>query len=209
MADNEFKEHSIGRRIAAWRRRRGYRTAKDLADAIASDAITEAVIQNIEAGRKGDLSVSQLLNIAHTLKVSPAFLLAPVARPFDSLDLPNLVPKLAAMQVAIFEAWLAADARVYPAVVELADWKLLEAQRELFALTVEESRILRDLELELEAGRLVDLTDAQRAEAARFDPTNSRLKAIGERIEALELMLVEAGWFDEPAEDEVSRDGDG
>ncbi|WBM79868.1 helix-turn-helix domain-containing protein [Cryobacterium breve] len=74
-------ETSIGDRIQAIRKHRGIRTTKELADTIPGDNVTEAILQNIEAGRKSDLAVSQLLNIAHALGVSPCFSSPPSAAP--------------------------------------------------------------------------------------------------------------------------------
>lgn len=206
MADG-LSEPSIGKRIAAWRRRRGYRTARDLADAIPVDSITEAVIQNIEAGRKADLSISQLLNIAHGLRVAPAFLLAPVARPFDPVDLPNLGPKVAAMNVAEFTAWLAADGNAFPLTFpELADWRMLRAQRELYGAVLELSRLEASKQLEATQPAPPHLTREQWAEIQGLDTTDLRIRQHRERIDVLRKLLQEGGWFDVELPDE---DADG
>ncbi|GMA94749.1 hypothetical protein GCM10025881_15730 [Pseudolysinimonas kribbensis] len=72
---------SIGSRIAAARRSRGYRSVAELESALAGTGISQAVLANIESGRKADLDVSQVLNIARVLKVPVSFLLAPMSRP--------------------------------------------------------------------------------------------------------------------------------
>jgi len=70
MADQRTAP-TVGARIAAARKARGFKSTKDLADAIPGDSITGSILQNIEAGRKNDLAVAQLLNIAWALAVSP------------------------------------------------------------------------------------------------------------------------------------------
>ena len=77
-------------RIRAARRARGRRTARELADTIVGGNLTEAIIENIEAGRKVALGVNQLLNIAMALRVPPGYMLAPLSEPDRPLDLPNL-----------------------------------------------------------------------------------------------------------------------
>ena len=100
-----FTEDSIGKRIASCRRARGYRTARDLADAL-EGKVSEAAIQNIESGRKSDLSVSQLLNISWAIRVSPLQLLVPLGSPANNVDLPNLATALERKSVAEFDEWV-------------------------------------------------------------------------------------------------------
>lgn len=99
------KTSGIGQRIKEVRRRRGYRSTTELAEQIAGGNVTTAVLENIESGRKADLSVSQLLNIARALRVPPAYLLADITTPGSTLDLPNLGKDLAEMTAGEFEAW--------------------------------------------------------------------------------------------------------
>lgn len=96
----------IGRRIAKYRRLCGFETAKQLADSIPNDKLTASVIQNIESGRKADLSVSQLLDIARGIGISPLFLLTPVGLPFDRIDLAGVGDDVANMTVREFDDWL-------------------------------------------------------------------------------------------------------
>lgn len=102
-------EATIGDRIKAARRARGFRTTRDLAEAMTGSKISEHVLENIEAGRKSDLQVSALLSIARALRVPPAFLLAPLTHPSRTVDLPNLSRDVASMSVGEFDAWLAGD----------------------------------------------------------------------------------------------------
>lgn len=71
--------------------------------------MTESIIENIESGRKVNLDVSQLLNIAMALEVPPSFLLAPIAAPSSRLDLPGLSDAFSEMTALQFDAWLASD----------------------------------------------------------------------------------------------------
>jgi transcriptional regulator with XRE-family HTH domain len=102
-------DDSIGRRIAKYRRLAGIETAKDLAARIGNEKITASVIQNIESGRKADLSVSQLLNISRAVEVSPVQLLASIDRPFDRLDLVGLSPSMATMTGLELDSWISAS----------------------------------------------------------------------------------------------------
>jgi hypothetical protein len=126
------------------RRARGYRTTSDLAAAIDSGKLTEAVLENIEAGRKADLSISQVLNIAMTLKVPVSYLLAPLTRPDDPIDLPNLSTAFSGMTAGEFDSWLAAIPTAnYRAdlAAERNDRAELQALRELATLHRELRRL--------------------------------------------------------------------
>lgn len=127
-------EATIGDRIKAARRARGFRTTRELADLMPGSKISEHVLENIEAGRKTDLPVSALLSIAKALRVPPAFLLAPLTHPSRAVDLPNLSSEVASMSVSEFDAWLAGDAAgAYRSSdpAERSDLAELDAFREL------------------------------------------------------------------------------
>lgn len=97
---------SIGARIQAARKARGLRTSRDLAALLGGSTVTEAVIENIESGRKVSLDVSQLLSIAMALRVPPTYLLAPIGDPDAPVDLPNLSDAFIGMTASQFDAWL-------------------------------------------------------------------------------------------------------
>jgi hypothetical protein len=78
---NFLAQVGIGDRIQAIRKQHGIRSARALADFIPGDNVTESIVQNIEAGRKDELLFSQPLSIAKSLRVTPIFLLAPIATP--------------------------------------------------------------------------------------------------------------------------------
>jgi len=97
---------SIGKRIADYRKFGKIGTAADLAARIPNPKVTASVIQNIESGRKADLSVSQLLDIAMGLGVSPLVLLVPIGAPFQLVDLPGVGDDVSSLTVHEFDEWL-------------------------------------------------------------------------------------------------------
>ena len=178
-------ERNIGTRIAAARRSRGFRTTKELAATMPGTGITSAVLENIESGRRSNLDISMLLNIAHTLHVPVTALLAPIARPNDLVDLPNLKPEIAAMTASQFSAWVAgittADYRAGTAD-ERNDLAQLNALRELQTTRRELHRLAAI------AGLNEDQPDAIRqADAARIDAARGQ-------VENLREYLLSAGW---------------
>lgn len=97
-------EPHFGRRLAAWRRHRGFRTAASLAERIADHggAVSESVIQNIEAGRKTDPTISQLAALSIALGVPPVALLAPLGDPLVLVTVPGTDMSMPAFE---FDAW--------------------------------------------------------------------------------------------------------
>ena len=174
---------------------RGFKSTKDLAAAIPGDSVTGSILQNIEAGRKNDLAVAQLLNIAAALKLSPLFILAPLGSPHERLDLPNISPAVAGMSVAEFDAWVSGltdgSYRALSAE-EMSERTQLEAFRELLAAR----RQLRGLELtpkpeDTEAWRNAPQTDDGHA---ILDDRQHRIDDTKRRIRQLEIYLGSAGW---------------
>ncbi|HEY4267241.1 MAG TPA: helix-turn-helix transcriptional regulator [Galbitalea sp.] len=100
----------VGIRIRHYREMLGIRSSNALAALIPNPKITSVVIQNIEAGRKADVGVSQLLDIAAGLGISPLLLLVDVRHPFAPIDLPNVSDKLRDMLTIDFLAWARFDA---------------------------------------------------------------------------------------------------
>ncbi|GGF28476.1 helix-turn-helix domain-containing protein [Subtercola lobariae] len=185
-------ELSIGKRIAAARKQRGMTTARDLADAIPVETISEAVIQNIEAGRKVELSVSQLLNIAHALRVPPLFLLAPVGLPSRGPDVPNLCSDLQGMSTIEFDAWLTGapdGAYRWKTKDERAERSELQAMRELNQQLQERRRLSAILEIEKEDNMTEDQMNQQ-----TWESTPERIANVQRRIDQLESYLTSAGW---------------
>lgn len=185
-------ESGIGARIQAARKLRGFKSARDLADAIPGGNITESILQNIEAGRKSDLSVSQLLNIALALRVAPAFLLAPLGRPSDPLDLPNLSEQFEAMTAAEFESWFSGTAHGsyrWHTLEERNERNELEALRELRLLVKEQQRLVAISEIE--DRELGTKSDNGHHLARSFV---DRIAEVTNEIELLRTQLTAAGW---------------
>lgn len=183
---------TVGARIAALRKARGFASTKALAEAIPGDSVTEAILQNIEANRKNDLAVAQLLNIAVALRVSPLFILAPLGSPHEHLDLPNITPAVAAMSVAEFDAWVSGlTDGGYRAVTadEMSERSQLEALRELLAERRELRRLLVVVDLQQEAS-----VAPEDAPATEWDTTQLRIDEAKRRISQLEIYLGSAGW---------------
>jgi transcriptional regulator with XRE-family HTH domain len=191
MAD--FKTATtVGARIAALRKARGFSSAKALADAIPGDSITESILQNIEAGRKNDLAVAQLLNIAWALRVSPLFILAPLGTPHEHLDLPNILDEVRNLEVGEFDAWVSGIGGIYRPVTadEMSERTQLEALRELLRARREAHRLSTLIQLDQEMigeGNIAtpgpDWADPQQ----RLDDTDRQ-------IAQLEAYLGSGGW---------------
>jgi transcriptional regulator with XRE-family HTH domain len=175
---------TIGERIQAARKDRGLRTAADLAAAVPGGVVKESTIQNVEAGRKAELTVSQLLNISIALDLPPAYLLAPLGRPLDSLDLANLSDDFARMTVIEFDAWLSGNTRGAYRVTSAAehrDRNLIHALRELQSQLRERWRLAHEIELEAELtphGQESPSADTRR----RLDDASRRISELSEYL---------------------------
>ncbi|KFF58074.1 hypothetical protein JF66_21345 [Cryobacterium sp. MLB-32] len=183
----------IGNRIQAIRKQHGIRSTKDLADAIPGDNVTESILQNIEAGRKQDLSVSQLLNIAKALNVTPIFLLTPIGRPHARLDIANLSSSFDGMTVVEFDAWISGDpqgAYRWTTYDEHSERTQLQAMRELDKLTRERKRLASNLDVERSLSSAAGETGATQP----WDTTEERLSEANRRISQLSSYLATAGW---------------
>jgi transcriptional regulator with XRE-family HTH domain len=176
-------EASIGARIKAARKARGIRSIRELAKLLGGTSLTESVLENIEAGRKADLPISELLNLSHVLRVPPALLLAPLGDATLSLDLPNLSPSLLEMTPAQFDGWMSGDASgAYRATSpeERSDLAEVEAFREF-------QRLRRELV-------------RQQALQSLEDPTDSgRVGFLTQQMKQLVDFLEAAGWVLDPS----------
>jgi transcriptional regulator with XRE-family HTH domain len=184
---------TVGARIAAARKARGFKSTKDLADAIPGDSITGSILQNIEAGRKNDLAVAQLLNIAWALGVSPTWILAPIGSPAEHIDLPNIIPEIRDLTVAEFDAWLSGniDGAYMPETSDEHNDRIqLAALREL----LKEQRELQRL-AGLKPAYTQIAEDPVDDEAKEFlKDTEQRTVNATRRIAQLEKFLASAGW---------------
>lgn len=174
------REATFGERVKAIRRARGFKSARALAASIAGGTLTESIIENIEAGRREDVTVSQLFSLAMALRVPPTFLLTAIGTPTSQVDLANLSDAFHGMTAGEFDAWLASvsggDYRARTAD-ERWDRRNLESYRELASL----KRRLRRV-----------------SAAAQTDPADadwrSRIDALTRDVAELETRLRAEGW---------------
>ena len=188
---------SIGERIQAARKDRGMRTAADLAAAIPDGVVKESTIQNVEAGRKAELTVSQLLNLALALRVPPIYLLAPVGTPDATLDLANLSSDFKSMTVVEFDAWLSGTTSgAYRATStdEHQDRNHLQAIRELNAAVTERTRLERVRQLEREVASSANsknADDSPSLQDAQLTETNRRINDLRSYLKSAGLAVDE------------------
>jgi hypothetical protein len=191
MAD--FKTATtVGARIAAIRKARGFASAKALADAIPGDSITDSILRNIEAGRKNDLAVAQLLNLSWTLRVSPLFILAPLGNPDEHLDLPNIIHEVQQLTTAEFDAWVSGEiSGIYRPVIaaEMNERTQLDALHEMLRLKQEARRYGTIIQLAAEIP--ASETDSS---ADLWSNPKQQLADAQRRITELETLLGSGGW---------------
>lgn len=181
-------EASIGGRIKRIRRQRGFASAKALADACPGGNITEAVLNNVESGRRSDLQVSQLLNIARALDVPPSMLLAPTFQPKSELDLPNLSADFDGMTAAEFDCWFSGTPASWyrpRRAVERTDIEVQNTLREFGTLEREAERLRIVLDVQASSGD-ADLANANTEVRTRSDQVAAEAARIAK-------LLTEAG----------------
>jgi transcriptional regulator with XRE-family HTH domain len=182
-------ETSIGARIKASRKQRGFRRTEDLVQAMPGSRITPAILENIEAGRKADLAISQLLNIAAALRIPPSYLLAPLGNPGGALDLPNLSDPVSSMSAVEFDSWFAAipaSAHRPATAAERIDIDELNALREVTMLKREVRRLKIVASVQSESPEL-GLDTA-------VPETEKNIERIKSDIARLEGQLASSGW---------------
>ncbi|MGV8851724.1 MAG: helix-turn-helix domain-containing protein [Rhodoglobus sp.] len=108
MAENGSAH--IGERIAKYRKLAGFKTAKALSDAL-GDGVTVAVIQNIESGRRRDLSISQLIRIADAVEISPVFLMYDIELPGKTVAIEGAPDRVGSMRGVEFDMWFTGEGR--------------------------------------------------------------------------------------------------
>lgn len=173
------REVSIGARVKAARKARGIRSIRELAALLSGTSLTESVLENIEAGRKTDMPISELLNLSHVLRVPPALLLAPLGNATLRVDLPNLSPGLAEMTLAQFDGWFSGD-----------------TSGEYRAASPEERRDLTEVEAFRELQRLRRELVRQRAMQGLEESVDStRLGYLIQQVSQLEGFLETSGWI--------------
>lgn len=147
--------------------------------------ISSAVLENIESGRRSNLDISQILNIAHTLRVPVTALLAPVARPNDPIDLPNLTKQLASMTAAQFDAWIAG--------ITTADYTPTTADERNDLAQLQALRVIQTTRRELHRLEVVAQFSDNQPEVFRRT-TTVQIEAAQALIENLREYLLSAGW---------------
>lgn len=183
---NESPKSSLGARVRELRRARGFRSQKDLADAIPGGKVSAATIDNIETGRKTTIDVSQLLNIAKALRVSPIYLLVPIRMPDSMVDLPNLSQSFEGMTAVEFDAWFSSlEGGTYRAssIEERDSAAELQALRAWTLLRSEITRYEAMLELQ---------DDAHDQKFTRS--TEDRLAEAIREADRLKALLAASGW---------------
>ena len=169
------------------------KSAQDLVDRIGHPSVSESILANIETGRKADLSVSQLLNLAFALQLSPAYLLAPMGAPLRELDLPNLSEGVARLSPRELDAWISGSKQAplqWGTVSEESERHQLAALRELDFQIRERKRLAGVIALEAEA----ELPGTSPEDRSLWEKTEDRLAETRLRIEQLTTYLGSAGW---------------
>jgi transcriptional regulator with XRE-family HTH domain len=113
----------IGARIRRLRRAAGFKSREDLADAIGSPSVTAAVIKNIEAGRKADMSVVHLLEIAYAIGVSPLVLLLDFSHPNQKASIAGLGSNFTGATNNDIDDWITEPAAYAPLAFGTDDYR--------------------------------------------------------------------------------------
>jgi len=186
-------QSSIGQRIRSIRKARGIKSTAELGALIPGGSLTGTVLRNIEAGAKPDLAVSELLNIAHALGVSPVLLLAPMRNPDSRLDLPNLSDEVAAMTAIEFDGWLSGaldSAHQWMSVDDQSERSQLQAMRELELHAREHGRLSRLIDLASDPDQL----DSRAITPNMVDSLAKRRDDTATQMRRLSQYLESAGW---------------
>jgi len=183
----------IGRRIRAVRKDRGIKSTAELASLIPGGIISGAVLRNIEAGAKSELSVSQLLNIARALSVSPIFLLTSIREPESRMDLPNLSDDFNSMTALEFYEWLSGGSdSIYEwsTADDLSERNQLRAMKEVELLSKQRERLalLSQFTTEVESGADESILNQE------LEALTARRADMIRQIDRLSTYLKSAGW---------------
>ena len=172
----------IGVRVASYRKWLGFKTAKDLADAIPNEKITASVIQNIESGRKADLSVAQLLDISKALGITPLALIVPIGKPYAKVDLPNVGDAVAAMTSIQVDRWF-------------SESEPAESERALSVQTI--LRRVRDLTVDVAAFRRLDAIDTSSMTVESYtavDDEGNEYETTHDFLRSHQLQMGQVAW---------------
>lgn len=176
----------FGRRLARLRKRLGFDSTGALA-AATGGRVSPAVLQNLESGRKPDLSVAQLLEVSRALGISPLLLLAPLETPMATLDLAGLGEQLAGMTAIEFDEWVRGTA---PVSVSRAAALHMGWQAEQVRRLVAELRDWQAADQARSRNQTVDVTTHERGPFTELDQLAQQQRQ--ERIDLLCSALAES-----------------
>lgn len=114
---------TFGARVRRLRRAAGFSSREAYAAAINNPAVSAAVIKNIEAGRKADISVVHLFELSYPLGVSPLVLLLDFARPNDLAQIQGLGPNFEEATIRDIDEWVTEPASYAPLVFATDDYR--------------------------------------------------------------------------------------
>jgi transcriptional regulator with XRE-family HTH domain len=114
---------TFGARVRRLRRAAGYTSREELAEAIQNPSVSSAVIKNIEAGRKADISVVHLFEIAFALHVSPLVLLIDFSEPYQPARVAGLGPNFDGVTNIELDEWFTEPASYAPLAFSSDDYR--------------------------------------------------------------------------------------
>lgn len=183
------KPDGIGKRLARYRKQLGFDSTQALA-ARTKGRVSASVLQNIESGRKQDISVAQLLEVSKALGISPLLLLAPLETPTAHLDLAGLGEDLQGMTAIEFDEWVrGTNPPTHGRVAALAArWRV-----DLVRLLVQELRDWRNADAAERRASMVDPATHLRSPFTDLDSLAQR-----QREERIDRLCSELGYSHDP-----------
>lgn len=184
------KPDSLGKRLARYRKQLGFDSTQALA-ARTGGRVSASVLQNIESGRKQDISVAQLLEVSRALGISPLLLLAPLETPTALLDLAGLGDDLRGMTAIEFDEWVrGTNPPTQGRTAALAArWRV-----DLVRLLIEELRDWRRADETERRASLLDPKTHLRSPFTELDALAQR-----QREQRIDRLCADLGFDDDPA----------
>lgn len=191
----------VGQRLERVRSARKL-SAAELAARVPAGSITKTVITNVESGRKRDLTVTELVQIAAALDISPLFLIVDTTKPWEPLGVDGVeatnieyARKADLFSIAFSDGPRSVElalARGEGALEDLAWVRALIADAAAYADTRDAERILSDPEWAIQeiVSRLSSQIDTARTWIDR-DPERYDTPVVLERLRRLERALGE------------------
>lgn len=127
----QVQNEKFGERIRRLRRAAGFSSRDELAEAIGNPSVSATVIKNIEAGRKADISIVHLFEIAFAIGVSPIVLLLDFSKPYQEARIVGLGPNFAGATNNDLDEWFSEPAAYAPLAFATDEYReqLLETQQ--------------------------------------------------------------------------------